>query len=180
MESPEKNMDEVEELLQSVQDQLLLNISVDSHIARASTSNSLSPLDSDLDRRFLALKSSQPSNPITSALANQDQELKAVLGEDLSSRFAALKTKSIPNSNSLTPSISVAAIMQEASFGSTLLNDEDKDEENEVDRLIRWAKDAARLDPSPPSDDDEDGSSLGDDYEYESGGEGPKPGTERK
>ena len=163
-------MDEVEELLQSVQDQLLLNISVDSHIARASTSNSLSPLDSDLDRRFQALKSSQPSNPITSALANQDQELKAVLGDDLSSRFAALKTKSIPNSNSLTSSISAVAIMKEASFGSTLLNDEDKDEEDEVDRLIRWAKDAARLDPSPPSDDDENGSSLGDDYEYESGG----------
>ncbi|CAN0909007.1 hypothetical protein LINGRAHAP2_LOCUS25588 [Linum grandiflorum] len=33
--------------------------------------------------------------------------------------------------------------------------DDEADEEDEVEKIIRWAKDAARLDPSPPSDSDD-------------------------
>lgn len=140
------NRDEVEELIQAAQDQLLLQLHVNSHIASASVSSSSETyLDSDLERRFEALKSRRS----TVASAREDHESKAAFGDDLSARFAALKARSNPSSSStpadakqtpLVPAVSVA---------------EDENEDDEVERLIQWAKDAARLDPSPPSDDDE-------------------------
>jgi hypothetical protein len=67
-----------------------------------------------------------------------EEELKAVLGDDLSTRFAALKASS---------SSSSFIIAASASLHDAVADDE-------VEKLIRWAKDAARLDSSPPSDDD--------------------------
>lgn len=142
-----RETDEVDELLQAAQDDMLLSLSVDSHISR------LSVVDADVDRRFQALKlktgaeagaaskskSSSSSNSNSNSI-QVDEELKAVLGDDLSTRFAALKASS-------SSSAIIAA--------SASLHDADADDEDdEVEKLIRWAKDAARLDPSPPSDDE--------------------------
>ncbi|GMN52629.1 hypothetical protein TIFTF001_021775 [Ficus carica] len=161
---------EVEELLKAVEEDMLLNLSLNSHMSRVSPNY----LRSDLDRRLRALKSPPPPPPpplppsssSSTPLPNPhppppppppappsavdpphpaDPELTAVLGDDLAARFAALKA-SLPSSQS--PSISVGAKTSEES--------EPEDENDEVERLIRWAKDAARLDPSPPSDDDDD------------------------
>ncbi|KAG6671383.1 hypothetical protein I3842_16G001900 [Carya illinoinensis] len=143
----------VEELLQAAQDELLLKLSLDSHMSRVPPDY----LHTDLDRRFQSLKS-RPSLPIypsqsqksTSSVASagaEDEELKAVLGDELSARFAALKGSlfSSSSSSSSTNVISVGPI-----------SSSDDDEEDEVEKLIRWAKDAARLDPSPPSDEDDE------------------------
>ncbi|KAF5444459.1 hypothetical protein F2P56_033589 [Juglans regia] len=144
----------VEELLQAAQDELLLKLSLDSHMSRGPPDY----LHTDLDRRFQSLKS-RPSLPISpsqsqkltpSSVASagaEDEELKADLGDELSARFAALKGSlfSSSSSSSSTNVISVGPI-----------SSSDDDEEDEVEKLIRWAKDAARLDPSPPSDEDDD------------------------
>ncbi|XP_061990572.1 uncharacterized protein LOC133710425 [Rosa rugosa] len=143
--------DEVEELLQAAQDDMLLGLSVDSHISRLS----------DVDRRFQALKLKSPTPPKV-ADANSsapavtsiqvDEELKAVLGDDLSTRFAALKASvPMPSSSSSSSSIIAASSALHADYD----DDDAVDEDDEVEKLIRWAKDAARLDPSPPSDDEE-------------------------
>ncbi|EXB96369.1 hypothetical protein L484_023089 [Morus notabilis] len=149
---------EVEELLKSVEDDMLLNLSLNSHMSRVSPNY----VDSDLDGRFRALKSPpssssspNPPPPTTSAVDPPprrsppehptDPELTAVLGDDLAARFAALKA-------SLSSPQSVGAKASEGGDG----HEEDEDEDDEVERLMRWAKDAARLDPSPPSDDDDD------------------------
>ncbi|OWM67995.1 hypothetical protein CDL15_Pgr017563 [Punica granatum] len=74
---------------------------VDSHVAR-STSHSLDP---NLSRRFQALKS-HPSAPSLSRPKPSppppqvDNKLKAVLGNDLSARFAALRGSLHPSSSS--------------------------------------------------------------------------------
>ncbi|KAL6192308.1 hypothetical protein ACLB2K_033399 [Fragaria x ananassa] len=137
--------DQVEELLRAAQDDMLLSLSVDSHISHLS----------DVERRFQALKLNKPtpkaaappnsnSNSNSTAIqADVDPELKAVLGDDLSARFAALK----------------ASMPMPSSSSSSMFNpdydDDAVDEDDEVEKLIRWAKDAARLDPSPPSDDEQ-------------------------
>lgn len=143
----EKN-DEVEELLQAAQDELLLKLSLDSHMSR------LPPdyLSSDLDRRFQALKSrpSAPPNPSSHSLSppqnSQKSTTSSVDQEDLSSRFAALKgSQGIPADPKL---LSSADGDDDA--------DDEEDEEDEVEKLIQWAKDAARLEPSPSSDDEDE------------------------
>ncbi|XP_031284811.1 uncharacterized protein LOC116143500 [Pistacia vera] len=152
--------DEVEQLLQSAQDEMLLKLSVNSHIAHISSNY----IDSDLDRRFQALKSrpslhqssssssssssSQSNHRVNDVNVNVDNELKSVLGDDLSARFAALKAS--PSSSNDNKNLNALSVGPNVSY------DDDNDEEDEVEKLIRWAKDAARLDPSPPSDDDKD------------------------
>ncbi|CAJ1933010.1 unnamed protein product [Sphenostylis stenocarpa] len=124
-EKKTKIEDEVEEMLQAVQDEVLLTLS-QAHMTRASSS--VEDLDPDLERRFQALKMKTKPNP-----QQQDQ--------DLSARFGALKAKSsrsISNSNSYKEE-----------------EESEDDEETQVQKLIQWAKDAARLNPSPPSDDDD-------------------------
>ncbi|GFP96375.1 hypothetical protein PHJA_001781600 [Phtheirospermum japonicum] len=123
---------------------MLLKLSLNSHVARAS---SFSTIDPNLDRRFEALR--KPPKP-----AKIDDPLKKVPGktdtcasskspcavedDDLFARFAALKI-SLHNEQK-----------------SSLRDDfEEEESEDEVEKVINWAIDAARLDPSPPSDDDD-------------------------
>lgn len=160
-------IDEVEQLLQATQDQFLLNLTLNSHITRysPSPSSSLFPsnnnnhddddihLDLDLERRFQALKRKSPAQDNSS----KDEDLNSVvLGEDLVARFSALKGKS---SSSQVP----LGVGPTASNGGCGYEEESEDEEDQVQKLIEWAKDAARLDPSPPSDDDDDNSSSASD-----------------
>ncbi|KAK7273592.1 hypothetical protein RIF29_14648 [Crotalaria pallida] len=149
----EKEDDEVEQLLQAAQDQFLLNLSLNSHTTRSSLSPSLYPpstqdddisLDLDLERRFRALKGKTPAQD------KDHQQLKSVLGDDLAARFAALKGKS-----SSQVSLGVGPTASKEGYA---YEEESEDEVDQVRKLIEWAKDAARLHPSPPSDvEDEDG-----------------------
>ncbi|KAL2340460.1 hypothetical protein Fmac_008400 [Flemingia macrophylla] len=143
----EKKEDEVAELLQAAQDEILLNLS-HSHIARASPSPFAKTdidetdldLDHDLERRFQALKMKSKS---VSPPQPQPQQ------HDLSARFDALKAKS-------SPSVLPTSVNSATQFGYYNQEEESEDEETQVQKLIQWAKDAARLDPSPPSNDDSD------------------------
>jgi hypothetical protein len=127
-----KEEDEVEQLLRAAQDEILLNLSINSHLSRPSPSSSSSTipnpdpdLDLDLERRFQALKTkSKDQGPL-----------------DLSTRFDALKNKSNHPVNT-TGTISASETYEES---------DEEDEEVQIQKLIEWAKDAARLDPSPPS-----------------------------
>ncbi|KAL4360592.1 hypothetical protein GQ457_04G004430 [Hibiscus cannabinus] len=195
-------IDEVEQLLQAAQDEMLLEISVDSHMSRVAPDY----LDPDLSRRFQALRSRpsssrsqqkkqpsapelQPPQPLKPqpeqkedeerkeqkskvvVADNVDEELKAVLGDDLSARFAALKASLSTSSNP------TASITNEVRIGLEKSDGED-DEEDEVERVIQWAKDAARLDPSPASDDDDDligSDSVSNDNETDDDDDDPKP-----
>lgn len=68
---------------------------------------------------------------------------------DINARFDALKTKSNPAG--ITVSTSETQFRYES--------EEEEDEDVQIRKLIEWAKDSARLDPSPPSpsvSDDED------------------------
>lgn len=157
--------DEVEEMLQAAQDDLLLKLSVDSHMSHRRVSLDDDP---DIDRRFHALKlkttsgvaaadasaSNSKSNRTNSVQV--DEEIKAVLGDDLSARFAALKS-SLPTATATRSSSSATTAT------SSYYYDDLDDEEDEVEKLMRWAKDAARLDPSPPSDSDDPDKSESDD-----------------
>ncbi|PKI36581.1 hypothetical protein CRG98_043001 [Punica granatum] len=133
-------MDEVEQLLQAAHDDVLMKLSLNSHIARFASQY----LNPDLSHRFQALKSppSAPSfwQPKPSPLSPQvNDELKTILGDDLSAQFAALRGSPHPSSSSsFSPSMA-----------STNMNEED-----EVEKIIQWAKDAARLDTSPPFDEE--------------------------
>lgn len=150
MKKAQSEAKEVEELLQAAQDELLLKLSLDSHMSRVSPNY----IDSDLDRRFQALKKSRPSSSsVVPQSQSQSQEHKSTdnnsNNSDLSARFAALKAK---GSSSSSAAVGVGA----GPSSNILYEEEEDDEDDEVEKLIRWAKDAARLDPSPPSDDDDD------------------------
>ncbi|KAI3899824.1 hypothetical protein MKW92_046989 [Papaver armeniacum] len=137
---------DVDELIKAAQDELLLKLSINSH----TTTNNL---DLDLLHRFQALKSNnkKPSVPSSSSKTAAADSVSSKVslpklneGLDLDTRFNALKNKSGGSATT-------------AEIGRLGLNDGDQsdgDEDDEVEKLIRWAKDAARLDPSPPSDDD--------------------------
>ncbi|KAL6566268.1 hypothetical protein OROGR_001883 [Orobanche gracilis] len=147
--------DEVEQLLRAAQDDMLLKLNVNSHMARAAGST---PIDPDLNRRFEALKRPQnPSrihDPLKKVPAKMDTNSAsevngAAADDDLFARFTALK-KSLP---------SHSRNRLGSNFPSDLsVNQEVKEEESEdeVEKVIKWAIDAARLDPSPSSDDDDD------------------------
>ncbi|KAM7483236.1 hypothetical protein LguiB_007819 [Lonicera macranthoides] len=145
--------DEVEELLRSAEDSMLLKLSINSHMSRGSSSTIIDP---DLDRRFQALRSKP--NPTTSLkshlnpqLPNPPPSISSVptdlnlnsdynpQGDDLFARFTALKSF-IP-AHSSSPSLN--ELQKKFENGD--------DEEDKVEKLIRWIVDAARLDFSPPS-----------------------------
>ncbi|XP_010250862.1 PREDICTED: nucleolin [Nelumbo nucifera] len=159
--SREKNRDkdEVEELLRAAEEEMLLKLSVNSHMARASSS----PLDRDLAHRFEALKKPSappgitkvrlpPKQPIVKT--KEDDELNRILGADLSARFGALKG----SSSSVTES-QMSSVRSDGGDGvDDKEDDEDEDgaSKSEVEKLIQWAMDAARLDPSRSDDDEEE------------------------
>lgn len=153
--------DEVEQILRATQDDMLLKLNVNSHMARASGS---AAIDSDLDRRFQALKKPQKPAKADDATikvtTKVDTAMKKVPGaaeddDDLFARFTALK-KSLPSQNRNESKSSFANDV-------SVNHEEEKSEEDEVEKIMKWAIDAARLDPSPPSDDDD--SSDGDEDE---------------
>jgi hypothetical protein len=124
---------EVEALLRAAQDAVMLKLQANSHLV-SSTSASASaptppsvdtadPLDSDLARRFEALKSRAPK-PDRAGSGGM---------EELSARFAALKGAAGPEKETR---VKLEDLGGESS----------EDEEEEVDKLMRWATDAARLD----------------------------------
>ncbi|KAJ6915637.1 phosphopantothenoylcysteine decarboxylase subunit VHS3 [Populus alba x Populus x berolinensis] len=141
--------DPVDQLLQSAQDELLLKLSVDSHMSRVSPDYLLP----DLDRRFQALKSRPTTTTTTtttiqsSTIISKSRPSKSqddVDPDDLFARFAALKA---PNNTTNSSTVSGPGGFDQGGDG---------DEEDEVEKIIRWAKDSSRLDHSPPSDEDED------------------------
>lgn len=151
--SKSSELDEVEELLRATEDAMVLKLSVDAHhTSRSSSASSSSPLDDDLIRRFEALKAPSASNKITSVPSRKDGDVFA--------RFSDLKGGSSVESN----------VNPESEMGGK--------EEDEVEKLIQWAADAAWLDPSlsgdeeqeeadDDDDDDDDASSDLDDEEVD-------------
>ncbi|EHA8591622.1 nucleolin [Cocos nucifera] len=173
---------EVEALLRAAQDDLLLKLRVDSHPISSRPSSSFDALDSDLARRFEALKSPPPplstaapapppSKPVAKGAkaAADDEEWGRILGDDLAGRFAVLKgSSSGPNPGIQQPDLmtpNVADSDDEAGAGGG-----DVVSEKEVEKVMQWAMDAARLDPSKGDggeDDDNDGESTDDDDDEE-------------
>ncbi|KAK6931772.1 hypothetical protein RJ641_003565 [Dillenia turbinata] len=155
------DVDEVEELLKVAEEEMLLKLSVDSHMSRVSPSY----LDSDLDRRFHALKSSSSSstiklpdrNPSSTSTGQKkksnDDDVDELLNADLAARFAVLKGQSKPTS------------FDDPIHNSGMENHEGDDDE--VEKIIKWAIDAARLDPSPPTDDEDNNDEDDDDDDDE-------------
>lgn len=110
----------VEELLRAAQDDVLLKVRLNSH--SISSDSHFSSLDSDLARRFDALR----SNPSVPSLSNSDVD-------DLESRFAKLK----------------GGVGSDHGIGSVESGGiSDEGTEDEVEKLMKWAMDAARLDQS--------------------------------
>ncbi|XP_044439821.1 nucleolin [Triticum aestivum] len=128
---------EVEALLRAAQDAVLLKLQANSHLVSSSSSaasNPLAldegpgPLDDDLARRLDALRS-RPAAPKRPGAA----PAPAAGGMDeMEVRFAALKG---------------AAVCPEKETRVRLEDLEgESDEEDEVEKVMRWAMDAARLD----------------------------------
>ncbi|KAF9617392.1 hypothetical protein IFM89_036313 [Coptis chinensis] len=136
----DREIDEVEELLRATEDEMVLKLSVGSHMSRTSSST---PLDQDLIRRFEALKTPSVSNKITSVPPEKKDD------GDISARFDALKGAG-PSG------------VRSSLDGGDQRSDNDV-EENEVEKLIQWAKDAARLDPSVSDKEDDEVSNSDDD-----------------
>ncbi|GJN12452.1 hypothetical protein PR202_ga30731 [Eleusine coracana subsp. coracana] len=132
---------EVEALLRAAQDAVMLKLQANSHlVSSASASAPIAPsldadaaaapdpLEADLARRFDALKSRPPApapKPAGAGAGGGMQELEA--------RFAALKGAAGPEKETR---VKLEDLGGESS----------EDEEEEVDKLMRWAMDAARLD----------------------------------
>ncbi|KAH0766152.1 hypothetical protein KY285_002023 [Solanum tuberosum] len=133
--------EEVEELLRAAEDDVSLKLSLNSHMARGSSTQFIDP---DLDQRFQALRSKQtpPKKPISQKGFDNQATSTTDESDDLLTRFAALKS-SLPASSSAKQHAVV---------------EDEEDDDDEVEKVIKWAIDAARLDPSPPSgtDDDDD------------------------
>ncbi|GAB4851969.1 hypothetical protein Ancab_016160 [Ancistrocladus abbreviatus] len=162
--------DEVEEMLREAEDAVMLKLNINSHLAHVCTSD----LHPDLDRRFQALKSgSAPSKKpyasktISSETGKMEQYvvLKEDEEQDLFARFAALKA-STPKPSFAGSSLPSVRYNQE--HGSDQVNKLIADSntftecqygnnDNEVQKVIMWAMDAARFDPSPSSDEEDCG-----------------------
>ncbi|XP_042402216.1 histone-lysine N-methyltransferase EHMT2-like [Zingiber officinale] len=167
---------EVEQLLRAAEDDLLLKLSVGTHSSRSS------PLDPNLARRFEDLKSPPP--PPSSAVqprpldplitvtkggassASDDRQWGEVLGDDLAMRFAALKGSSSSGAGRSDPGIKNSGLempQRKLPFEEEEEKEEEEEEEEEeggvskkeVDKLLQWVMDSARLDPSKSDDEDD-------------------------
>ncbi|GAU33013.1 hypothetical protein TSUD_358800 [Trifolium subterraneum] len=113
-----KEEDEVEQMLRAAQDEILLNLSINSHLSRPSPSSSstISNLDPDsdldLERRFQALKTK----------SKEQQPL------DISARFDALKNKSNNSGNAAAVTFSASEKYEES---------DEEDEEVQIQKLLR-------------------------------------------
>lgn len=159
--------DEVEELLKAAQDDMLLKLGLNSHMTHSSSQ--FSSIDPDLDSRFLALKKPHQSKSNSKSISksklddtagttqkNPEKVLQNIdESDDLFARFAALKS-SLPSYNT---SVRDGQVQQQ----QQLMDDDGAGEEDEVEKVIKWAIDAARLDPSPPSNSNDDAASDADD-----------------
>ncbi|VAI88057.1 unnamed protein product [Triticum turgidum subsp. durum] len=128
---------EVEALLRAAQDAVLLKLQANSHLVSSSSSaasNPLAldegpgPLDDDLARRLDALRSrpappKRPGGAPTPAAGGMDE---------MEARFAALKGAAV------CPDKETRVRLEDLGGES--------DEEDEVEKVMRWAMDAARLD----------------------------------
>lgn len=145
--------DEVEMLLRAAEDEAVLSLSVDAHHITASSETDYLP--PDLHRRFQALKSSTAAaaaSASASAASKTKPKAKAKVeeeceGDDLWGRFAALKA-SIPPQSHHRPVLEL--VDQPSAAGQEVIVDADITEEDQVAKVIQWAMDAARLDPSSP------------------------------
>ncbi|XP_027098327.1 uncharacterized protein [Coffea arabica] len=178
--------DEVDELLKAAQDDMLLKLSLNSHMTHSSSQ--FSSIDPDLDSRFLALKKPHQSKSNSKSISKSklddtagttQQNPEKVLqnideSDDLFARFAALKS-SLPSYNT---SVRDGQVQQQ----QQLMDDDGAGEEDEVEKVIKWAIDAARLDPSPPSNSNDDAASDADDVsdEEEDDGHGVDAGKKSK
>ncbi|XP_027153733.1 uncharacterized protein LOC113753706 [Coffea eugenioides] len=159
--------DEVDELLKAAQDDMLLKLSLNSHMTHSSSQ--FSSIDPDLDSRFLALKKPHQSKSNSKSISksklddtagttqkNPEKVLQNIdESDDLFARFAALKS-SLPSYNT---SVRDGQVQQQ----QQLMDGDGAGEEDEVEKVIKWAIDAARLDPSPPSNSNDDAASDADD-----------------
>jgi len=158
--------DEVEELLRAAEDATLLKLNVNAHTVHGSSSD----LHPDLNHRFQALRGGSKTTtkmgasttraPVPEAAKVEEDEAE----DDLFARFSALKA-SLPNPSSCAISSSTDVNTSCNTPGNIsklpgdslgVVNNIDFEDEDEVEKVIRWAMDAARLDPSPPSDEDDD------------------------
>ncbi|OWM73692.1 hypothetical protein CDL15_Pgr026792 [Punica granatum] len=147
LKNPPSGMDEVEQLLQVAHDDVLLKFSLNSHVARLASHS----LDLDLSRRFQALKSPPPSPSLSRPKPSPpppqvDDELKVVLGDDLSARFAALR---FPSSFLILIIFSFCDFRESSPSRTSLACDgRDRDsscsnpnnEEDEVEKIIQWPR----------------------------------------
>ncbi|KAL3348727.1 hypothetical protein AABB24_022082 [Solanum stoloniferum] len=150
--------EEVEELLRAAEDDVSLKLNLNSHMARGSSTQFMDP---DLDQRFQALRSKQTPQKKPISQKGLDNQATSTTDEsdDLLTRFAALK--------SLLPAYSSAS---SSAKQHVVVEDEEDDDDDEVEKVIKWAIDAARLDPSPPSgtdDDDDDNNTTDEEDEGE-------------
>ncbi|CAL5010035.1 unnamed protein product [Urochloa decumbens] len=136
---------EVEALLRAAQDAVMLKLQANSHLI-SSTSASVpapaapldgaaaeaDPLEDDLARRFNALKSRAAAPKPASAGAGAPAGGGGM--DELEARFAALKGATAGGSEK------EARVRLEDLGGES-----SEDEESEVDKVMRWAMDAARL-----------------------------------
>ncbi|XP_060193426.1 uncharacterized protein LOC132622779 [Lycium barbarum] len=161
--------EEVEELLRAAEDDVSLKLSLNSHMARGSSTQFIDP---QLDQRFQALRSKKTpkKTPISQqglGLVKQPPSASTSTdSDDLFTRFAALKS-SLPTYSSASSS----AVEKE------------EDDDDEVEKVIKWAIDAARLDPSPPSetdDDDDDDDESSTDVEEDENSEDDSKRRQRK
>ncbi|KAK8943702.1 hypothetical protein KSP40_PGU001490 [Platanthera guangdongensis] len=157
---PVAEASEVDEMLRAAEDELLMELHVSSHTISSSS------LDSDLARRFEALKSPrlpphpkasqaipppQSSTPESKGLENRDRIHEDAANDDLMARFAALKapTRNLqPMSNPISNHVDFS--------GDEEIDDGDEVSKKEVEKVMQWAMDAAMLDPSRSDDEDND------------------------
>ncbi|EES13345.1 hypothetical protein BDA96_07G041000 [Sorghum bicolor] len=135
---------EVEALIRAAQDAVLLKLQANSHLVSSTPAASasstppsldaaaLDPLDSDLARRFDALKSRAAAPKPTPAGAGAGAAVGGM--DELEARFAALKGAAAG------PEKETRVRLEDLGGESS------EDEADEVDKVMRWAMDAARLD----------------------------------
>lgn len=150
----------VNELVRAAEDEMLVKLSINSHMSHFS----------DLERRFQALKSSSSpcsSSSRRSAKTGSKPQIQSLptppdgKENDIWARFAALKGTVSTSKRSADSDRGSSSDRKD--YGKS-----NKDDDDEVEKVIKWAMDAARLDPSSPSESDIDN---GDEDEVEDNGD---------